>query len=89
MPDYDAMAADYADHPPTADEVVDVEVSPFALKTGRPRKGATKGGRTPTMSLRLPDKLRQKVAQQAKAEGVAESELIRRAVDEYVTHHTR
>lgn len=89
MPDYDAMADDYAAHPPTADEVVDVEVSPSALKTGRPPRGAGKRGRTPVTSVRLPGELRKRMAKQAQAEGVGESELIRKAVDEYVTHHSR
>lgn len=82
MPDYDAMADDYAEHPPTADEVLAVEVSPSALKTGRPRKGAAKG-RTPTMSVRLPAPLRAKVARVAKHEHIAESEVIRRAVEQF------
>lgn len=89
MPDYDAMADDYAAHPPTADEVLGTEIGPAALNTGRPRKGAAEQGRTPTMSVRLPGELRAKVAKRAKAEGVAESELIRRVVDEYVTQHSR
>ncbi|AON97331.1 hypothetical protein BIZ71_gp38 [Gordonia phage Hedwig] len=83
--DYAAMAADYAKHPPTADEVAgEIVVDPAILRTGRPPKSAGGPGKTPTMSVRLPLELRARVDDIAEAEDVKPAEIIRRAVSEYV-----
>ncbi|MFD4457371.1 hypothetical protein [Nocardia sp. NPDC058480] len=85
MPDYEAMADDYAVNPPTADEVLSVEiVNPAALKRGRPRKDEGRGGRTPTTSVRLADGMRTRLSRRAQADHVGEGEVIRRALDAYL-----
>ncbi|WP_336819871.1 CopG family transcriptional regulator [Gordonia sp. MMO-8] len=84
MPDYDAMADDYEANPPTADEVLSITVDPIALKRGRPRKGEGRGSRTPTRSVRLTDDTLRRLKSRAEAEHVAESEVIRRALDAYL-----
>lgn len=88
--EYAAMADDYAAHPPTADELLDApEVDYTILRNGRPPKGATSRGRTPTTSVRLPQELRDQVEALARAEGVKASEIIRRATERYVLHERR
>lgn len=83
--EYAAMADDYAAHPPTADEVIGApEVDHTILRNGRPPKGTSSRGRTPTTSVRLPKELRDRVDALAKAEGVNASEIIRRATERYV-----
>ncbi|AMS02955.1 hypothetical protein BJD60_gp34 [Gordonia phage Schnabeltier] len=87
--DYAAMAADYAENPPTAEEIVgEVVVDPAILRTGRPPKSAGGPGKTPTMSVRLPLELRAQVDDIAEAEDVKPAEIIRRAVSEYVERKT-
>lgn len=83
--DYDEMAADYAEHPPTADEITrDIEVfDPVALKKGRPRRGR-KSGETPILSVRFPDDVRDRINDRAEKDGTAAAEVIRRAVVEYL-----
>ena len=85
--DYAAMADDYATTPPTADEVIAVEVNPAALGMGRPRTGAGKGGNTPSMSIRFPDTMRAAIHRRARADAVHDADIIRRAVDEYLHRH--
>lgn len=81
------MAADYEAHPPTADEVLSIEVNPAFLRTGRPRKGVESSGRSVVTPVRLPNAIRDELALRAQAEGRSQSELIRRAILEYFGAH--
>lgn len=83
--EYAALAADYEEHPPTEEEIVGrVQIDPAALRTGRPPKSAPRRGRTPTMSVRLPDELRERLTARADVEAVTPGEVIRRAIIEYL-----
>lgn len=84
--EYAEMAADYAAEPPTVDEVVSGGVDPAFLRKGRPAEG-TAPGKTPGFTVRLPDAIRVELALVAQAEGSSPSELIRRAVVEYIGSH--
>ncbi|MCV7342626.1 hypothetical protein MHAE_11381 [Mycobacterium haemophilum DSM 44634] len=57
-----------------------------SLQMGRPA-GGMKRGKTPNLSVRLPKAIRDELTVRAKAEGSTESELIRRAVVEYIGNH--
>lgn len=85
--EYAEMAADYAANPPTADEVLSVEINPAFLRKGRPTKGTPPVGKTPVLAIRLPDAIRGELTRRAKSEGSTASELIRRAVVEYFDNH--
>ena len=85
--DYTAMTDNYATTPPTANEIVAVDVNPAALGIGRPRTGASKGGNTPSMSTRFPDTMRDDIHRHAQADDVPDADIIRRAVDEYLRRH--
>jgi anti-sigma factor RsiW len=85
--EYAEMAADYAANPPTADEVLAAEINPAFLRKGRPAKGTAAAGKTPGLTVRLPDAIRVELTLRAKAEGSSPSELIRRAVVEYFGNH--
>lgn len=84
--EYSEMAADYAAKPPTADEIISAEIDPAFLRKGRPAEGLTPG-KTPVVTVRLPKAIRFELTIRAKAEGSSESELIRRAVVEYIGNH--
>lgn len=84
--DYEAMADDYEAHPPRADEIVSAEIDPAVLRMGRPLAGETRG-KTPALSVRLPVDVRNLLRQRALADEATESELIRRAVVEYIKNH--
>lgn len=79
--DYAEMAADYEAHPPTADEVVAIEVNPGLLRMGRPAAEGT------VITVRLPEVLRDELKQRADEAGSAPSELIRVAIAEYFANH--
>lgn len=85
--EYAKIAADYEASPPTADEVLSVELNPALLRMGRPRKGAASAGRSTVTPVRLPETIRVELAKRAEAEGAAVSELIRRAIVEYFGAH--
>jgi hypothetical protein len=86
--EYAEMAADYEAHPPTADEVRSIEINPAILRMGRPRKGAKSTGKTPPLAIRLPEPIRIEIAHRVKAgESSSESELVRKAVVEYIERH--
>jgi Arc/MetJ-type ribon-helix-helix transcriptional regulator len=58
------------------------------LRMGRPIKGARPAGKTPGMTVRLPESIRVEITHRVKAgESRSESELIRRAVVEYLERH--
>lgn len=82
--EYAEMAADYEAHLPTAAEVTSVEVNPAYLRTGRPAKDAAGKGKTPVLAIRLPESIRLELNERAKAEGSSTSELVRRAVVEFL-----
>lgn len=84
--EYSALADDYERNPPTADEVISVEVDPSVLRMGRPLGGATPG-KTPPLTVRLPKGVRIELRVRAAAESATESELVRRAVVEYLENH--
>jgi hypothetical protein len=58
------------------------------LRMGRPIKGTPPAGKTPGMTVRLPESIRVEITHRVKAgESRSESELIRRAVVEYLERH--
>jgi hypothetical protein len=84
--DYERMSDDYAAHPVRETEVVGpVEVGITVLRKGRP--AGIRKGKTPGHSVRLPDSLRERLAIQAEREDASQSEVIRRAVSEYLDRH--
>ncbi|GAA1482406.1 hypothetical protein GCM10009624_28460 [Gordonia sinesedis] len=86
--EYAAMSDDYIENPPADDEVAgEIAVNPAVLRTGRPRGASQAKGRTPTTSVRLPEELRKALARRARIENAADSEVIRRAVVEYLERH--
>jgi anti-sigma factor RsiW len=84
--EYAEMSADYAAKTPTADEVVSGHVNAAFLRKGRPTEGAAPG-KTRGFTVRLPDPIRVELTVRARAEGASPSELIRRAVVEYIENH--
>ncbi|GAA5066903.1 ribbon-helix-helix protein, CopG family [Nocardia callitridis] len=84
--DYERMSDDYAANPVRGTEVVGpVEVGMTVLRKGRP--AGIRKGKTPGYSVRLPDTLSQRLADQAVREDAPQSEVIRRAVSEYLERH--
>ena len=84
--DYERMSDDYAAHPVRDTEVVGpVEVGMTILRKGRP--SGIRRGKTPGHSVRLPDGLSERLAAQAERENASQSEVIRRAVSEYLDRH--
>ncbi|MFC8047918.1 CopG family transcriptional regulator [Nocardia sp. NPDC057353] len=84
--DYERMADDYAANPVRDTEILGpVEVGLTVLRKGRP--SGTKPGKTPGQSVRLPAALRDRLAARAEREAVSQSEVIRRAVAEYLDRH--
>ncbi|MCB0948318.1 MAG: ribbon-helix-helix protein, CopG family [Mycobacterium sp.] len=74
--------------PPTAAEVLSIEVNPAVLRTGRPTKRTPTTGRTPVMTVRLPVDIRDEIQHRVAAgESSSKGELIRRAVVEYLGNH--
>jgi hypothetical protein len=85
--DYAEMAKDYAANPPTADEVLAVEVNPAFLRMGRPKGNAAKG-KTPLLGVRLPEPIRFEVEFRVQnGESKNASELVRLALLEYFANH--
>ncbi|UVT31528.1 BrnT-like toxin [Mycobacterium phage Mask] len=86
--DYEEMARSYADEPPRADEAIRIEPGPAALRMGRPTKDTESAGKTPALPVRLPPSIRD-VMKQHVAAGTAssESELVRKALVEYLERH--
>jgi hypothetical protein len=85
--DYEELARSYATEPVRADEVVSIETGP-ALRMGRPAKGTTSTGKTPLLTIRLPEPIRIEVEHRVKAgESATASELVRKAVVEYLERH--
>lgn len=82
--DYDAMAVDYAANPPRPEELLDIEVNPAYLTVGRPTSRSGRTGKSPTLSIRLPEELRRAADLRAQSENVTTGELVRRAVSEYL-----
>lgn len=84
--DYERLADDYAENPVRDTEIVGpVEVGLTVLRKGRPT--GIRKGKTPGQSVRLPVELRERLAARAEREAVSQSELIRRAVAEYLDRH--
>ncbi|TLG14321.1 CopG family transcriptional regulator [Nocardia cyriacigeorgica] len=85
--DYERMADDYAANPVRDTEVVGpVEIGTTVLRKGRP--AGIRKGKTPGQSVRLPEALRERLATQAEREKATPSEVIRRAVAEYLDRHS-
>lgn len=87
--DYADMAASYEAEPPRADEIAGpIELKPAILRIGRPAKGTATAGKTPVLAIRLPEQLRTEVDHRVETgETSSASELIRRAVIEYLERH--
>jgi hypothetical protein len=84
--DYAAASAAWDDGPPTT--LRSIEIGP-ALRMGRPAKDAPSAGKTPGMTVRLPDPIRIEVRHRVKDrhEAASESELVRLALVEYFERH--
>jgi predicted transcriptional regulator len=85
--EYAEMAADYETNPPTAAEVTSVELNPAYLPTGRPNKGTRTTGKTPVLTIRLPESLRNELVHSAEVQGATPSEMVRRAVVDSVSFY--
>lgn len=85
--DYYALADDYAENPPTASEVISIEIDPTRLSIGRPSDKTTEG-KTPALSVRFPRMIRNRLEERAKAESAPSAEVVRRAVVEYLDRHS-
>jgi hypothetical protein len=84
--DYERMSDDYAAHPVRDTEVVGpVEVGMTVLRRGR--SAGIRRGKTLGYSVRLPDGSSERLAAQAEREDASQSEVIRRAVSEYLDRH--
>ncbi|WP_408637730.1 CopG family ribbon-helix-helix protein [Nocardia bovistercoris] len=85
--DYERLAEDYAANPVRDTEIVGpIEIGTTVLRKGRP--AGVRKGNTPGHSVRLPDALRERLVAQAEREAAPPSELIRRAVSEYLDRHS-
>lgn len=82
--DYEEMSASYAADPIRPEEIRSVTVGPGLLRMGRPTKDTASAGKSPALSTRYPAELRDQITETADAEGITESELVRKAVAEYV-----
>ena len=86
--EYEALSESYAREPIRADEVIGEPISGVEILT----KGRPTGGRRPgpsrVRSLRLSADLDGYLRAVAKAEGVDDSVVIRRAIAEYIERHT-
>lgn len=78
--DYEAAADSYEAEPIRADEVISIEVNPAALRERT-------ADEPPLLVVQLPDEIRDELIRRARAEGTNTSELIRRAVVEYLANH--
>lgn len=84
--DYERMADDYAADPVRDTEIVGpVEIGMTVLRKGRP--AGMRKGKTPGQSVRLPEALRERLVTQAEREAATPSEVIRRAISEYLDRH--
>lgn len=84
--DYENMADDYEAHPVRGTEIVGpVELGTTVLRKGRP--AGFRKGKTPGHSVRLPAALGERLAARAEFEQASQSEVIRRAVAEYLDRH--
>jgi hypothetical protein len=77
---YAALAADYEANPIRVDEVISIEVNPAALRERT-------ADEPPLLVVQLPDEIRDELIRRARAEGTNASELICRAVVEYLANH--
>jgi len=75
--------------------LTEADVEPLVEKirsTGRGRPSidgdakGTKGHRSPQVAFRVPERLKDDLADLAKRDGVRESEVLRRALEEYIEH---
>jgi hypothetical protein len=58
------------------------------LRMGRPTKGTPAAGKTPPLTIRLPEPIRAEVEHRVESgESASASELVRRAVVEYLERH--
>lgn len=84
--DYERMADDYMANPVRGTEVVGpMEIGMTVLRKGRP--AGIRRGKTPGQSVRLPEALRERLVARAEREEATPSEVIRRAVSEYLDRH--
>jgi hypothetical protein len=86
--EYEEMALSYEREPIRPDEVIG---EPFidtpTLKMGRPPGAEQSRGETPVRSLRLPADMEKRLMAVAEKQGVGGSEIIRRAIREFVDRH--
>ncbi len=80
--DYEAMSRDIE----SGDYTVRGEIEMGStLRMGRPAKGTPSTGKTPSLTVRLPEGLRIQLEHRAHDEGVSVSELIRQSVAELLS----
>ena len=85
--DYAAASDAWDDGPPADATMRSIEIGP-ALRMGRPTKGTPAAGKTPTVPVRLPEPIRIEIAHRVQAgQAATTSELIRKAVVEYLERH--
>ena len=88
--DYAAMAEEFEAEPPRASGPISEGLgATVRLKNGRPSGRRVAAGNTPTTSVRLPQDIRDQLDEQAAAEAIKPSEIVRRAVVEYLDRHGR
>lgn len=86
--EYAEMAADYAAHPLTTDDVPGpIESTGTIMRMGRPTKISGRGGKTPSTTVRLPQDIREELARRAERDGASASEIVRRALAEHFALH--
>lgn len=77
--DYEAMSRDVESGGYTVTGEIEMGAT---LRMGRPAKGVPSEGKTPPLTVRLPDAMRIELEHRAKEEGVSISDLVRRSVAE-------
>jgi hypothetical protein len=86
--EYEDMALSYEREPARRDEMIgEPLIDTPILKMGRPPGAGQKRGETPVRSIRLPADMEERLTTLAEKEGVGGSEIIRRAVREFIDRH--
>ena len=86
--EYEAMADEFEAEPIIVNGPVEQGPGAFVkLKDGRPVGRREPSGPTPSVSVRFPAKLRERLDERAAIEQAPAAEVIRRAVAEYLDRH--
>lgn len=82
--DYEALADSYEREPARRDEMMGGPLSAATLRIGRPRGRKVRQGTSPTRTIRLAAELDGRLVTHAEREHVNPSEIVRRALDDYL-----